>query len=158
MTKILFKKFISVMNFVLYPLAKIYCLIFKPSRIGVKIIIKHGNEILLLKRSYGKKVWTLPGGGISKNESPEEAARREVREEVGINLENISQYGSFRHEGKDIKDFVYVFVTEVQNKSFDLNNYEIEDARWFNIEDLKIKTVEWQTPILKKCFELTGLL
>ncbi len=158
MAKTVFKKFISILNLALFPLARLYCLILKPNRVGVKIIIKHNNEILLLKRSYGEKVWTLPGGAISKNESPEDAARREAKEEIGINLEDILQYGSFRHEGKNIKDFVYVFAAEVQNKSFNSNSYEIEEAQWFDIEDLKIKTVEWQTPILRKCLEAARLL
>lgn len=158
MAQVVVKKIISILNFIFFPFARLYCLISKPNRVGVKIVIKHNNEILLLKRSYGEKIWTLPGGGINKNESPEEAAKRETKEEVGINLENISQYGSFRHKGENIEDFVYVFAAEVQNKTFNSSNYEIEEARWFNIEDLKLKIAEQQTPILRKCLELAGVL
>ena len=152
------KKIIYFLNYLLFPLARLYCLILKPNRAGVKIIIKNNNEILLLKRTYGKKAWTLPGGGISKNETPEDAVRRELKEEVGINLINITQHGSFQHEGKDIKDLVYVFSADVQNNTLNINNYEIQEAKWFNIEELKDKIAEWQTPILKKCLESAKIL
>ena len=48
-----------------------------------------GNEkILMVRQSYkGETIWTFPGGGIEPDESPEEAAIREVKEEVGLDIE-----------------------------------------------------------------------
>ncbi len=57
---------------------------------GVGVVITNlGGDVLLLKHSYGPEVWALPGGGLRRGEDPLEAARREVREEIGIALTRI---------------------------------------------------------------------
>ena len=51
---------------------------------GVSIIATDDRgHVLLLRHSYGPDVWALPGGGMHRGENPDEAARRELREEVG---------------------------------------------------------------------------
>jgi len=58
----------------------------------VRVIIKNEKgEILLVKdKKWG---WNLPGGRIEKNETPEEAAKREVFEETNLVLENCEKLG-----------------------------------------------------------------
>lgn len=57
---------------------------------GVSVIITNlGGDVLLLKHSYGPKVWALPGGGLKSGEDPAKAARREVREELGMTIGKI---------------------------------------------------------------------
>lgn len=54
---------------------------------GVSVILANpAGEVLLLRHSYGPPVWALPGGGIGPREDPRAAARREVREEIGLGL------------------------------------------------------------------------
>lgn len=61
-------------------------------QVGVKILIKNSNhEYLFLRRSgeveSGKgKIWDIPGGRISPDESLIDALRREIREETGLLL------------------------------------------------------------------------
>jgi 8-oxo-dGTP pyrophosphatase MutT (NUDIX family) len=55
-------------------------------RMGSGVIIRNKKgEILLLKTSY-KDHWEIPGGGVEENESPLQAAEREVYEEIGLNI------------------------------------------------------------------------
>lgn len=49
-----------------------------------RVVVKVGDEILLLKGWYGSNKWMLPGGGMHKSEKPAEAAIRELQEETGI--------------------------------------------------------------------------
>ncbi|MFJ8472305.1 NUDIX domain-containing protein [Kitasatospora sp. NPDC094011] len=55
-------------------------------RVAVDLIIRdqHGR-VLVVNPSY-KPDWDLPGGMVEANESPEDAGRREVREELGLDL------------------------------------------------------------------------
>lgn len=54
---------------------------------GVSVVVTNlAGDVLLLRHSYGAKVWSLPGGGLKRGEDPAEAARREVREELGVEL------------------------------------------------------------------------
>ncbi|MFW6071756.1 MAG: NUDIX hydrolase, partial [Candidatus Bipolaricaulota bacterium] len=57
-------------------------------RIVVEAVIRDGksNRVLLVKasRGYNKDCWTLPGGFLVYGEPPEEAVRREVKEEIGV--------------------------------------------------------------------------
>jgi ADP-ribose pyrophosphatase YjhB (NUDIX family) len=54
---------------------------------GVSVILTNrAGEVLLLRHSYGPQVWALPGGGLPPREAAEAGARREVREELGLEL------------------------------------------------------------------------
>jgi ADP-ribose pyrophosphatase YjhB (NUDIX family) len=54
---------------------------------GVSVVITNlTGDVLLLKHSYGPAVWALPGGGLKRGEDPLGCARREVREELGLEL------------------------------------------------------------------------
>jgi 8-oxo-dGTP pyrophosphatase MutT (NUDIX family) len=58
------------------------------------VITNLTGDVLLLKHSYGPDVWSLPGGGLGRGEDPLAAARREVREELGITLARIEPIGT----------------------------------------------------------------
>src|SRR5262245_53576728 len=53
---------------------------------GASIAVLSQNKVLLVrrKRAPSAGLWSLPGGKIEDGESPREAARRELREETGI--------------------------------------------------------------------------
>jgi 8-oxo-dGTP pyrophosphatase MutT (NUDIX family) len=66
---------------------------------GVSVIVTNlSGDVLLLKHSYGPDVWGLPGGGLGTGEDPLEAARREVREELGVELARIEPIGTLEEE------------------------------------------------------------
>ncbi|BDI61896.1 NUDIX domain-containing protein [Qipengyuania nanhaisediminis] len=68
----------------------------KPPIAGVSVIIANSEgEILLLRHSYGPPVWGLPGGGLKEGEDPAQCARREVLEEVGIALGQLTLVSHF---------------------------------------------------------------
>lgn len=62
-------------------------------QVGIGVIIKKKNKILLLKRSqsvsHGKGQWSFPGGHLEFGEKPEEAAQREVFEETGLRIKDL---------------------------------------------------------------------
>ena len=57
--------------------------------VGVGALVVRGDEVLLVRRANepGKGLWSIPGGLQDVGETLEEAARREIREETGIDVE-----------------------------------------------------------------------
>lgn len=78
---------------------------------GVSVIITNlGGDVLLLKHSYGPDVWSLPGGGLGRGEDPLAAARREVREELGVELSRIEPIITLEEEISGSPHTAYIFA------------------------------------------------
>ncbi|GGD88506.1 hypothetical protein GCM10011515_05230 [Tsuneonella deserti] len=57
---------------------------------GVSVFVTDmEGRLLLVRHSYGSGAWALPGGGMGPREEAEDAARREIAEEVGCRLEGV---------------------------------------------------------------------
>lgn len=50
------------------------------------VAFDNAGRVLLVRHSYGRPVWGLPGGGMDRGERPEQAAAREIGEELGCGL------------------------------------------------------------------------
>jgi 8-oxo-dGTP diphosphatase len=68
-------------------------------KVGIGVIIIKDNKILLGKRrnAHGEGSWCYPGGHLEFGESWEECSRREVREEVGIEIKNL-RFGTITND------------------------------------------------------------
>jgi 8-oxo-dGTP diphosphatase len=60
----------------------------KEPRVVVAAIIKNGDKLLLTKEiiESGREFWIFPGGGVNFGESLEEAIKREIKEELGMEI------------------------------------------------------------------------
>jgi len=83
-------------------------------KVGLGVIIKKDGRVLLGKRkgAHGEGSWAFPGGHLEFGETSEVCARREIAEEVGIEIENIRP-ATFTNDffEKEHKHYVTVFVT-----------------------------------------------
>ena len=85
----------------------------KIPRVGVSVIIKKENKILLgiRKGSHGAGTWAFPGGHVEFGETVFDTAHREVREEVGIEIDNL-KHGPYTEDifQKENKHYITIFV------------------------------------------------
>ncbi len=116
---------------------------------GGIVFRKQGGElkVLLIKDSYGR--WTWPKGKIDQGEKSQDAALREISEEVGLkNCRILGKIGRsnyfFRLEGNLIFKTVFFFLVEALGREkLEIQKNEINQARWFK-PDNALKTVEYK--------------
>ena len=102
----------------------------------MKCIIRRNGKILFIRNTYGKGYWNFPGGGIEKGESPEEAVRREVKEEVGLPLNKVRHVGKFLSTLEYKKDNIDVFVADVNEEVLQIQKAEIRDYQRLALDNL----------------------
>lgn len=95
-------------------------------------------KILLIKDLYGK--WTWPKGKIDKGETSIDAAKREVKEETGLeNIQMVSKIGNVNYFYTRSKELIFKTVhlylfRFVGQETLSIQKEEIKDGRWFSEE------------------------
>lgn len=81
---------------------------------GVSLVARDcSGRILLVRHSYGSGDWTLPGGGCGRNEDPTQAVRREIREELAIELANLELLATYEEVISGAPHTAYIFAAEL---------------------------------------------
>ncbi len=108
----------------------------RPTLRGVSII-GHDNQhrVLLIRLSYGANTWQFPGGGIKRHEEPEAAARREMREETGCELDGLIPIGELEEDVLGTSGRTYLFAGTILNAPV-ADQREVRDARLFPTHSL----------------------
>lgn len=65
--------------------------------VGVGAVVFRGNDVLVIRRGKAPFIgqWSIPGGSLYAGERLEDAARREVMEETGVNIRLLGLIGVF---------------------------------------------------------------
>jgi 8-oxo-dGTP diphosphatase len=98
------------------------------------ILLDEDRRILLLRHAFRKgSGWGIPGGFIEKGEDPEEAIRRELREEVGLEIEiaKLAFARTFKHP----QQIEIIYIGYPRGSAIP-KSPEIEDAQWFTLDEL----------------------
>ena len=120
-----------------FPVLQLYWFTFRPRTSGVTCIIRGTDgRVLMVRHTYGKSSWSFPGGGVKRKETPEAAVRREIREELGMELVDLRQIGSFLSNAEFKRDTVTVFTARPASTALDIRPEEIAEARWTEISEL----------------------
>lgn len=88
------------------------------------------RRVLLVRHSYGSGRWTLPGGGCHRNEDPAETIRREIREELSIDLPHVEKIASFEEVLSGAPHTAHIFAAELLEEPVP-DGREILEARFF---------------------------
>ncbi len=96
-----------------------------------------GPELLIAQRPAGKwraGCWEFPGGKIEAGESPEDALRREVQEELGVLAEGLVELGAFPHQYPE--RYVEILLWLVTGFSGEPQGLDGQALRWVRPEML----------------------
>lgn len=109
-------------------------------RVSHGVIVDERGRVLLLKRSedrlYAPGQWCWPGGKIEAGEAPEDALRRELREELDAEVEIIAKGQPYHLETPRAYWEVFPFLCKL-NGRFILQGDEHREARWVRLEELR---------------------
>ncbi len=113
-------------------------------RAGIVIYCESKKSILLIHRKKGsKEYWVVPGGGLDINESYEEAAKRELLEELGLSIREMRELCTISLDDRIEKYFISYSDTcdmikmhgEELKRSNDDNIYE---PTWVDISNVPL--------------------
>ena len=102
---------------------------------AVIVLVRRGSELLLARSPhFPAGMYSAVAGFVEIGETLEEAVRREVREEVGVDVGNVRYFGSqpwpFPHS------LMVGFTADLTGGELQVDGVEIEDAKWFRPDAL----------------------
>jgi 8-oxo-dGTP pyrophosphatase MutT (NUDIX family) len=115
---------------------------------GVKCVLTDGDQVLLVRHTYGSRQWDLPGGGRHRGERSIDAARREMHEELGLIIDDWRALGQLRARIERHRQTIDVYGAELSSPTLELDLGEIEVASWFARDRLPPDTARFVAPIL----------
>jgi len=106
-------------------------------------LVIRDNKILMVKHKHSENEWNycLPGGGIEKGETPEQAAIRELQEECLISCKIIKKVSEY----VDSFDYsIYTFQADIgeqnpmlgEDPEFQKNNQILNEVRWLSLNEI----------------------
>ncbi len=121
--------------------ADVVCFNVDPISILSNSIHRPFTDLLLVKRINEpyKHHWCLPGGFVDKNETVEDAARRELEEETGLKVSNLFVSNVYSDPVRDSRGTITVaYFTFVVNKpKVKVNDDENSSVKWINMSYIK---------------------
>ena len=112
----------------------------KTIKVVAAIIIKDG-QVFATQRGYGefKGWWEFPGGKMEPEESPQEALKREIREELDAEVEVRELLETVEWDYPNFHLTMHCFICSLLSESLHLNEHEA--ATWLTHETLR--SVKW---------------
>lgn len=102
---------------------------------SVAFVVRDGQILMEKLRYGGREFYSIPGGGIEGNETPEQAVIRELKEECGLDGTIVKKLAELYNNGRT----EYAFEVSVSEKQMAIKGYDPEEPA----DDQAIKEVRW---------------
>ncbi len=116
----------------------------------VGAIILRDNKLLLLKRNMEpfKGMWDLPGGFMDAGETPDETIKREIKEELGLKVDDaifikhVAGTAFFKDKQFSVINFFY--FADIKDQNIKLND-ENSEFSWAPLKDIKPENIAYDS-------------
>lgn len=119
-------------------------------------VIKNDNKILIAQRSNKMSLplkWEFPGGKIEKGEDKKAALKREIQEELSIEIEIGNELNAVIHHYDNFSITLIPFLCTTSSRTFKLTEHK--EIRWEKKENLK--QYDWAAADIPIVNEILGL-
>ena len=114
------------------------------------ILLNNRNEVLLQLRDKNPKIsfanfWTLPGGVVEPDETPEQAAHRELTEETGLQLE-LFHWKSYKRKPTNRQFLIeqHLYLGQTHHSADEMNLGEGQALRFFRQDELSFLPIAFE--------------
>ena len=113
----------------------------KTIEVVAAVIVKNGN-VLATQRGYGefKGKWEFPGGKIKEGENREEALKREIKEELNADIDNLEFLTTVNYDYPNFHLIMHTFICSLKNDIefvyHSKDELEHDNMIWLDKEDL----------------------
>lgn len=97
------------------------------------LAVSEEGEIALIRQTYATERFVCVAGFINHKETAENAAIREIGEEIGLEVLDLRYVSSYYYEKND--NLMLGFAARVRKAPFRLSENEVETARWFSADE-----------------------
>lgn len=118
------------------------------------VILDPDGKVLLLEHVFWpEKRWALPGGWIREGEAPEEAVRREIREELGLEV-RLERLLAREENGRGRK---FAWLCRLPSPTAPIRvSFEVLAARWFSRDEIPEKLIPFHRKAIAALSNLEG--
>jgi 8-oxo-dGTP pyrophosphatase MutT (NUDIX family) len=127
-----------------------YWFVRRPEVVGVKCVVTHGDDVLLVRHTYGQRGWDLPGGSVKRRELPRDTARREMHEELGRDIDDWDAVGELFTRADHHRNNMHLFRTRLADRRLDIDLAELAEAVWFPRDALPEDVGPYVRPIMAR--------
>jgi ADP-ribose pyrophosphatase YjhB (NUDIX family) len=128
-------------------------LVRRPNTSGVKVVVRRGHDVLLVRHTYGRRSeWDLPGGFMNDGETPQDAALRELEEEVGVRGQRPVALGAILERSSGRRNTIHGFAADADRTPLALDDGEIAQARWFPHDTLPEETTPYTRRMVARAY------
>lgn len=121
---------------------------FATPRVAAGALFVDGDRVLLVRKTYGNR-WDIPGGYVDAGESPAAACRREIQEELGLDVVPLRLLVvDWAPNGIEGDKILYVFDcgSVEDERKIVLDGKELDHWEWVAVDDL----ADWLIPRLAR--------
>jgi ADP-ribose pyrophosphatase YjhB (NUDIX family) len=103
----------------------------------VGTLILENGKILLVQNAHEKArgQWSLPAGRVEENETLEDAAFRETKEETGFNIKILRRIKTYQFENPEYS--YHVYAAEIVGGEIQYDPEEIMNLGWFSVSEIE---------------------